>query len=69
MTWNYRVVKFEQENDEPWLEICEVYYNTHGKPNAHTKGVSVGSETIEGLKWILEKMLESLDKPIIEEMK
>lgn len=65
MTWNHRVVKF----DNDWLSICEVYYDEDGKVQGHTAdGVRVGSETIEGLRWTLEQMLKSLDEPIIEEM-
>lgn len=72
MTWNHRVVKFDQSefNEEPWLTICEVFYNTQGKEQGHTAfGVVPGSETIEGLRWVLTKMLEALDKPILDEMK
>lgn len=72
MTWNYRVVSFDQSEygEPPWLEICEVYYDPSGNPNAHTStGVPVSSESIEGLKWVLEQMIEALDKPIIQEMK
>jgi hypothetical protein len=66
MTWNHRVVKF----DHDWLSICEVYYDKDGEVEFHTAdGVRVGSESIDGLRWTLEKMLESLDEPILNEFK
>lgn len=66
MYWNCRVVKFEDD----WFEICEVYYDDNGKPIMQTeKGVSVCGENIEQLRVTLERMLECLDKPILDEIK
>ena len=65
-TWNHRVVRF----DHDWLSICEVYYDKDGQIQGHTvDGVRVGSESIDGLREVLQKMLDSLDKPILDEMK
>jgi hypothetical protein len=71
MTWNHRIVKFKSSSPDEldYFAICEVYYNTQGKPNAHTaEGVRVGGESIEELKLTLERMLACLELPIIDSM-
>jgi len=81
MKWNYRVVyhpssklkigdtEFEIEIGE-YLAIHEVFYDKNGCPNAMTiDEIVTGEEGIDSLlslRWILEKQLESLEKPIIE---
>lgn len=67
-TWNYRVMKFVDADGEPWHEIREVYY-TDEKPTAYSgKAADVSSvENIIGLKWVLDRMREALDKPVLEE--
>lgn len=69
MTWNYRVIKFIDEDGEPHHQIHEVYYDKDGHPNGHTENpVSVFSnEGIDGLSSVLEKMAEALKKPALEE--
>ena len=72
MTWNHRVVKFSQDsfNLPPWYAICEVYYNDDKEPYAHTsRGVDVSGESVEELRATLQRMLECLDKPVVEELK
>jgi hypothetical protein len=71
MTWNHRIVRFKQaEGFDDYLAICECYYDDNGKLEGHTMdAVTVGSETVEGLRWTLENMLACLDKEIVEEMK
>lgn len=65
MSWNHRILAHEHK-DEIYLQIHEVYYNEEGIPNGYTeKGVSVGSEDIEGINWVLDKMKECADKPIL----
>lgn len=68
-TWNYRVMKFVDEDEEPYHQIHEVYYDKEGHPNGYTENaVSVlSTEGIDGLSWVLEKMAEALTKPILEE--
>jgi len=68
MTWNYRVVKFDQTDYDlpPWYSICEVFYED-GEVISHTaEGVDVCGESIEELRTQLKRLLECLDKPIIE---
>jgi len=79
MSWNYRVVyhppsKYKvgdkKMDRKEYLSIHEVYYNKDGQPNAMTiDGIVVGDEgkdSLVSLKWILEKQLEALKKPILK---
>ena len=59
MNWNHRVMKLD---DDGTLGIVEVYSN--GMFTA--KPVRVIGDDLEELRWTLERMLESLDKPIWE---
>lgn len=63
--WNYRVMK-HTEMDEPYFAIHEVHYATadDSKVMGWTdQPVSVGGEN---LKWILERMLEAQNKPVLD---
>lgn len=80
MGWNYRVMKHSSKNmctgeTEIWFGIHEVYYRDAdvddltvevNETTYTVEPVRVFSEDIEGLWWTLEKMLEGLDKPILE---
>lgn len=46
MTWNYRVVMFNDEDNEPFYEIKEVYYNEDNEPEYYGDAVIAGN-TIE----------------------
>ena len=65
MGWNHRVLA-HKDGDEMYFQIHEVYYDKDGKPDSYTaNGVSVGAESLDGIKWVLDKMKECLDKPIL----
>jgi hypothetical protein len=65
MGWNHRILAHEHSN-EIELEIHEVYYDKDGNPNSCTKNsISVHADTLEGIKWVLERMTECADKPIL----
>lgn len=67
MTWNHRVMKIENRG-ETFLEIHEVYYDDQGRPNGYTTDpIAVTGETIDELRWVLNRMLECLDKDILTE--
>jgi hypothetical protein len=53
----------ENEGD-PLFEICEVFYDRDGIPVGHG-GLSVMSETIEGLREVADRMKEALDQPVL----
>ena len=67
MHWNHRVVDFtEENNDESWVEICEVLYDKGHQPYLYTaRGVGVVGETTEEIKDTLYKMLDALNKPVL----
>lgn len=64
MKWNYRVM-VKENGSEPLFEIHEVYYEDN-IPISYTENASqINSFYLDGLRWDLEKMIESLDKPIL----
>lgn len=82
MGWNHRVCKRTYPNGETYYEIHECYYEPEepvdGKPwgigeacrsgptpdGSHS--IPPNAEDIEDLRWLLTKMLEALDKPVID---
>ena len=64
--WNYRIVKTTDDvTKEDSFEVCEVYYNHIGKPAGYC-AATVGSETEEGLKEVLQMMSSALEKATIK---
>ena len=73
MSWNHRVVRREFKHlsgdTEVVYAIHEAYYKKPGdtEPNGVTADpVDVHSDTPEGLRWVLNRMLGCLDKPVLE---
>jgi len=64
MSWNYRVVKFTE--DEDYYEIKEVFYDADGKPVGYSDAVC-GSDTYEGLFKCMSMMQSAHAKPVLEE--
>lgn len=65
MSWNYRILAHQSE-EEIHLQVHEVYYNDEGQPNGYTEnGVAVGAEDLKGIEWVLDKMKECSEKPIL----
>ncbi len=64
--WNYRVIRHEH-NGETWMEIHEVYYDGNDVVVSYSEfPASVSSsEGVDGLKWVLDKMKECLEKPVL----
>jgi hypothetical protein len=66
--WNHRIIKrkFDGVSKEEQYGIYEVFYNNDGSINAYTVDpVSVASDSLEGLKEILEWMMNSLNTPVL----
>lgn len=68
--WNYRIVK--RIWNHPYLheptelfEICEVQYDKDGIPEYLSDGL-ITEHSIEDMGETLKRMLESLDKPVID---
>ncbi len=71
MSWNYRVCKRTFKNTQSFeeqYEIHEVYYDDeNGKMNGWTNdAISPSGESLKELKEELLRMLEALDKEVIE---
>lgn len=71
MSWNHRVIKRVHSHKylheaEVFYEIREVFYDDNGDISAIAETPDVMSDSLDGLKWTLNKMLESCDKPIID---
>ena len=72
MSWNHRVFKRIHRHKylhdpETLYEIREVYYDKDGKINGWSATPDVIADSLDGLKWTLNKMMESCNKPIIDE--
>ena len=67
MPWNYRVVRYADENEVggSFFLIEEVHYDESGvTPRSHTEGgAGVGSEHIADLWEVLDMMREALNRP------
>ena len=76
--WDYRVVrskKYHPSDDnsisdyDELYSIQEVYYDEEtGEPIAQTTDLQIEGDTITGMRTQLEKMLESLDEPVVDEI-
>ena len=66
--WDYRVVRRESESKtEEWYSIQEVYYDDDGTPMAQTLDLMVEQVTVTGMRTQLEKMINCLDQPALDE--
>lgn len=71
MSWNYRVFKRIHNHKylpepETLYEIREVFYDNSGKVNGWSEMPDVIADSLDGLKWTLNKMMEGCDKLIID---
>jgi len=65
MHWNHRVVDMTSENEgDPLVELREVFYDRDGIPVGHGE-LSIMSETMEGLREVVDRMKEALDQPVL----
>jgi hypothetical protein len=68
MSWNYRVMRRVDPDGTDWFAIHEVYYDAAGNPDGYTENpVDVSGDSLEGLSWVLDRMREALNKPILDE--
>jgi hypothetical protein len=66
MTWNHRVVRFNDEEMGEYFEIKEVFYDKEGNPNGYSEA-SIMSDSFEGLHEQIEWFKTATSKPIINE--
>lgn len=68
--WNYRVIEFAADGDEPaWRELREVYYDDAGRPSAYgaVAMVAWGADEDPATPLsLLERMREALGKPFLD---
>lgn len=69
--WNYRVVKAVYNHKylhepETLYQIREVYYDKNGKINGIAQTAEISSDSLDGLKFTLRKMIESLEKRTVD---
>ena len=67
--WNYRVIKSGTETDT-FFSVQEVYYGEgdEDKDYSHTLDCTPNGNSIDEIKLQLERMLKSLDKPVLDEI-
>jgi hypothetical protein len=64
--WNFRLVDLSDENgDEPYIELREVFYDDEGVPIAHGKP-AIGSESVESMREVMRWQALALDKPVMQ---
>lgn len=72
MSWNYRVMRHVGVcpiSKEPtcYYAIHEVYYDGKGNVDGWSTGeIEPSSEDLGGLDWVLERMTQALNKPILD---
>ena len=67
MYWNYRVVNVEDDpEEEPFYEVCEVFYDENDDPSGWCKSNACG-EDIQILTECMKKMAEALTQPTLEQ--
>jgi hypothetical protein len=65
-TWGFRLIDLSDENGgDSWIELCEVHYDDEGVPVAYSNPC-VGSETVEGMKQLLDWHRLALGKPVMQ---
>ena len=67
MSWSYRVVHFDLEN-EAFYSIREVYTMDYGISWSWTSAISPDGGTLEGLADDLEQMRKALSEPVLMEV-
>lgn len=71
MSWNYRLCKETYsagtQDEELGFTIREVYYNDDGTISSYSENpISPYAHSPEEMKWVLEKMQESLNKEVVD---
>jgi hypothetical protein len=64
--WNFRLVDLSDENgDEPYIELREVFYDDEGVPIGHGSP-AIGSESVESMREVMRWHTLALDKPVMQ---
>jgi hypothetical protein len=65
--WNHRVVRV-RDGDSFTLLICEVYYDERGWAFQRNDGARVLGENAEELNVCINRMLNALSQPVLEDI-
>lgn len=66
--WDYRVVRKEStDGSREWYSVQEVYYDDDKYPVAQSIDLQVEGKNVTAIRTQLEKMLKSLEEPILDE--
>ena len=65
--WNYRLVQWQNDDDnEEFIELREVYYDAKGLPVGHC-AATIAGETIKELHDVMDMMRIAFTKPVLKE--
>jgi hypothetical protein len=64
MSWNYRVLELDDEDEGKYYEVKEVYYNRDGTPMGFCDAV-VGGCSFEEIMRVLDMMKKDVHKSIL----
>lgn len=65
-TWNYQILADVDKNNQIYFQVHEAYYNKDGKPDGYSENpITIGSETIDDLKWTVDRIKECFNKSIL----
>lgn len=64
MYWNHRVVRMTEEDG--YMILAEVSYTDDDTPIWFTE-VSLGSETMEGLRLLVARLADALKQPVLDD--
>jgi len=67
MTWNYRVFELKDQDDMPYFEIREVYYEGDKFIGYVAESATPLGETMDELRDDLGDFLKALEAPILNE--
>lgn len=65
MTWNYRILSYE-ENGEPRYKFVEAYYNKDQEVIGYCDA-SMFADSVDGLQEFADRLLQATAKPILKE--
>lgn len=66
MSWNYRQAEILKPNKEKYYAIIEAYYDEKDNINSWAKLPPMEFEDMEDLKWNINVIKESLEKPLVK---
>lgn len=66
MSWNYRVVRFKDDDETPYYELKEVFYNRDGTLMGYSDA-TVSGESFTDIIKVLGMMKDDAHRSVIDE--